>query len=206
MPEALPESISRSTRQAPESGALLDLLRSETKEDHHRLEDGLNLLRPDLALTTYAQILGRFYGFYRPWEANVASLAAELLPDFHLRQKKVSCLLADLSYLGVDASTLPLCLAVPYPDNIFSALGGLYVTEGATLGGQIISRHLRTTFSFPEGQGDAFFQSYGSNVGSRWRSFRDRLTAHSSPSTDNEIIDAAKLMFRTLDQWFSEAK
>ena len=163
------------------SRALLDQLRHETKEHHQRLEDGLNLLRADLTLHVYRSILGRFYGFYRPWEDALGPLAARLLPDFPLRQQKLAKLIADLHYVG-----------------------GLYVTEGATLGGQIISRHLRRAFGFPQGYGDTFFQSYGNKVGEMWISFCTVLARHSSPTVDPQIIRAAQLTFEALDKWFNE--
>lgn len=205
-PAPLPHKSSHCPLEPINSCALLDRLRNETNEQHQRLEHALNLLRPDLARTAYTHILGRFYGFYHPWESHLAPLASQLLPDFDKRHQKVSNLLADLKYLAIESSALPLCSYVPSYDNAIAALGALYVQEGATLGGQIISRHLRRKFSFPKGQGDAFFQSYGRNVGEMWSSFRTVLTSYSSPSDDDQIIRAATETFAALHRWFAETK
>jgi heme oxygenase len=202
VPEALPRTISHTISEGTPTRALLDRLRNETREEHQHIEERLDLLRPDLSLSAYAHILSRFYGFYRPWESHVADFASCILPDYLVRRQKVHNLTADLNYLGIGVPSLPLCSAVPSYKNVSAVLGGLYVTEGATLGGQIISRHLRRTFDFPECRGDTFFRSYGESVGPMWSSFRDILAGHSSPSTDDEIIRAAKRTFEALSQWF----
>ena len=206
MSEALRETDLRTRAKGPQLGVLLDRLRNETREDHQRLEDGLGLLDPNLDLCTYVQILSRFYGFYLPWETNVAGMAAGILPNFAARQQKVRNLAVDLNYLGVEPKDLPLCDDVPPCHSVLPALGGLYVTEGATLGGQIISRHVRQVFSFPEGEGDLFFRSYGNKVGSMWSEFRAVLGGYSSDSADEVIIDGAKRMFRALGKWLGEGK
>ena len=205
MPEVSPDTISRPAWKLTHSRALLDRLRTETQEEHQRLEDCLDLLRPGLTVAAYAEILGRFYGFYRPWESQIAFAASRLLPDFAQRQK-VPALIADLNCLGVDFAALPFCSRLPACDNAFAVLGGLYVTEGATLGGQIISRHLRRTFPFPADRGDCFFRSYGNKVGEMWSSFRTVLSAHASPSSDDGIIQAARNTFQAFYEWLSEAK
>lgn len=157
-------------------------------------------------MSMYTEILGRFYGFYRPCCADLAPIASRILPDFTVRQEKVPSLLADLHYLGANPAALPLCGNLPSYPNKFAALGGLYVIEGATLGGQIISRHLRRTFPFPAGLGDTFFRSYGDKVGQMWSSFRTVLLTYSSPSADGEIIHAAQQTFDALHVWFEETK
>jgi heme oxygenase len=49
-------------------------LRSATAEVHLELERRLALLRDDLSMVRYTQIIALFYGFYRPMEAGLQRL------------------------------------------------------------------------------------------------------------------------------------
>jgi heme oxygenase len=79
--------------------------------------------------------------------------------------------------------------------------GGLYVTEGATLGGQIISRQLEQMLGLSARRGAAFFTSYGLQVGSMWRSFCATLQAHTPAEKEDLVVDAAKQTFVCMHQW-----
>ena len=80
-------------------------------------------------------------------------------------------------------------------------MGALYVTEGSTLGGQLISRHLAQRFGWKNGEGHRFFSCYGAETGRMWASFREELTRLSEPSPEDMIVDGARKMFRTLHNW-----
>jgi heme oxygenase len=79
-----------------------------------------------------------------------------------------------LRVLGVDQLHLddaqPLARA-----NLNFAVGCLYVLEGATLGGQFISRHLATLGIGPA-NGGLFFHGYGAKTGEMWKSFQTNAT------------------------------
>jgi heme oxygenase (biliverdin-IX-beta and delta-forming) len=200
-PATQPRAFAAPSRRVP----LLDRLRDETSSQHQRVENRLDLLRPDLSLAAYAGVLGRLYGFYSPWQSRIAGTAPLLLPDWAVRQEKLQHLASDLAYLDVNVAALPLCQQLPAYETASAVLGGLYVIEGATLGGQIISRHLQRSFHFPNGRGDTFFQSYGANVGRMWSSFREALSGYSSPCADDEIVRAAQNTFLALETWLGEA-
>jgi len=119
---------------------ILSRLRTETGQDHVRLEADLDLLRADMRLDSYRDLLARFYGFYVPWEREVTRNLPENLTDFFHERRKVPKLLADLEFLGRErVDGLPLCRSLPSLDSVPRILGSLYVVEGATLGGQLIS-------------------------------------------------------------------
>ena len=124
------------------------------------------------------------------------------LAAFFNDRRKVPKLLADLEFLGYEAADrLPMCRSLPPLDSVPGILGSLYVVEGATLGGQLISRHLERTLGLREGRGYAFFSSYGPQVGSRWRSFRDVLLSCSTEQDDDRIVDSATATFRGMYAW-----
>ena len=80
-----------------------------------------------------------------------------------------------------------------------AALGSMYVFEGATLGGQFITRHLAGRFGLPAA--GEYFNSYGDDVGRMWKAFRGVLLEHSSPEADPVIIGAAVDTFERFGRW-----
>jgi heme oxygenase (biliverdin-IX-beta and delta-forming) len=184
---------------------LLSRLRAETRQDHERLEADLDLLRADMGLESYRELIARFYGFYTPWEHEVIRNLPDNLTAFFSDRRKVPMLLADLEFLGHEATdSLPLCRSLPPLDNVPRILGSLYVVEGATLGGQLISRHMEQALGLRDGRGYAFFSSYGSQVGNMWRTFRDLLLTASTAQDEDEIVGSATQTFRDIHAWLCE--
>lgn len=181
---------------------LLDRLKQETRRHHERIEqlNGLPTTLPD-----YLAQLEGFYGFIAPWEEQVATI---LSPEDPVRngREKTGWLKADLLHFGTDSTTLarlPRCTALPPAKTRTEILGAAYVLEGATLGGQFISRHLEQTLGFSGGQGYRFFRSYGPEVGPRWQAFRAELARASSPEADGIIVTSAQGAFDALHAWFA---
>jgi heme oxygenase len=76
------------------------------------------------------------------------------------------------------------------------------VVEGATLGGTLIVRHLRTEPRVPPDALD-FFGSSGSDVGRRWRRF-GRVTQEwvgSDPARADAVVAQACATFDCLERW-----
>ena len=196
---------STSVKMAHDSSAaprtLLLRLKDETRAVHESLERDLDLLRPDLTLERYQGIVERFYGFYQPWENAIQPLLTEHLPGFGETRTKVPKLVEDLVYLGRKMGKLPVCKKLPSCLTWPEVFGGLYVTEGATLGGQIISRQLEQMLGLSARRGAAFFTSYGLQVGSMWRSFCATLQTHTPAEKEDLVVDAAKQTFVCMHQW-----
>ena len=180
---------------------LLLRLKSETRDVHESLERDLNLLRPDLTLERYRRIVELFYGFYQPWEHAIKPVLAEHLPDFAEARRKIPKLWEDLAFLGSQPAKLPVCKALPDCLEWPKLLGGLYVTEGATLGGQVISRQLEQMLGLSPRRGAAFFSSYGLQVGPMWRSFCATLQAQTPPQKEDVVVQAARETFVAMHQW-----
>jgi heme oxygenase len=203
---SLPTMTSSSVKMAHDSPAaprtLLLRLKDETRDVHESLERDLDLLRPDLTLERYRRIVERFYGFYQPWENAVNPLLTLHLPSFTEPRIKVPKLLEDLLYLDVrKPGKLPLCKKLPACVKWPNVLGALYVTEGATLGGQIISRQLEQMLGLSARRGSAFFSSYGLQVGSMWRTFCSLLQTHTPLDKEDLVIGAARETFVCMHQW-----
>lgn len=185
---------------------ILQCLREQTHDCHKRLEQRLDLLDTMLSLERYRALLRRFYGFYIPMERRLGEVFSQGsdLVQFS-RRRKVGYLAQDLEILGVTQEyqeSLPLCDSLPIVALLPQALGCLYVLEGSTLGGQIISRHLERTHGIGIENGGAFFLSYGPDVAMMWRAFGTALTAYAAEhDEDARIIQAARETFSALEAW-----
>ncbi len=167
-------------------GSVLLQLRKATAVQHQRLEDSLDLMAGDLSVHRYGQVLTAFASIYGPLEDRLdeamqahPQLAAEL--NWPQRRKQPA-LSADLHALGCSWPQ-PTVQPLPRLNDTADILGAMYVTEGATLGGQYIGPHVTTTLGL---QATAFFSSYGRDVASQWAAFRgvlrSRLEANSPAS------------------------
>ncbi len=177
-------------------------LKQETKLYHEQLEaNPYSLAMSDgtLTLEMYSEMLQRFYGFYRPIEARLQQFAPI---DIHARLK-TPLLEQDLRALGYAVETVALCDAIPQIDTPHRALGSLYVLEGATLGGQIISRQLKR-FELNPTNGASFFNSYGERVGDMWKAFSAAANAYGEThGHEDEIVAAACDTFVTFERWLT---
>ncbi len=187
---------------------ILQRLREQTHESHQRLEGRLDLLQRALSIDHYRNLLARFYGFYVPAEARLTELC-QSIPEvqFPLRRKG-HLLVQDLEALGLSGlqrEALPLCENLPALMQAAQALGCLYVLEGSTLGGQIISRHLQSVHGLEAENCSAFFRSYGSQVGVMWRAFGVALNSYTAgPEEETLMIGAACETFTTLESWLCD--
>ena len=76
----------------------------------------------------------------------------------------------------------------------------------ATLGGQIVTRHLHASLGVTPETGGAFFSGYAEHTGSRWKAFGTQLSTFALQSgRDDEIVAGANETFETLDQWLYPA-
>ena len=181
-------------------------LKEDTKAYHNHLAWSLNLFHSVKTLTDYTILLQKFLGFYLPIETSIGAMQERdtLALDFE-RRKKTGLLLQDLSTLGIPQITLqttPVCQNLPHLASVAHVWGCLYVLEGATLGGVLISRHMKKMFGLTADNGSAFFNTYGNDVGPMWQQFTTLLVEYASVHQEDQlIIHAANETFSTFSQW-----
>jgi len=185
---------------------ILSRLKQATQTRHAALESRSILLDPLLSRTAYRNCLRRFFGYYAPLELSL--LGASIWSDAgiaHPEWQKAPLLAQDLLNLGDTPDQLshaPQCQSLPDLSTAARIFGCLYVIEGATLGGQIVTKHLNASLAITPHSGGAFFRGYGEHTGSRWKSFGKQLTAFALKSGyDDEILASANKTFETLDRW-----
>lgn len=184
------------------------LLKAETLQQHKELERIVNVLDESTDLDSYKTLLLKFYRIYSALESQFP--IDELLKqnfDYRHRQK-LPLLEADLRSLDISATAVRLAPYRKVPDvsEVAKAFGAAYVIEGSTLGGQIISRHIREHLGITPDTGAAFFSSYGSAVGSMWKEFCDAANtfAEKHPEAGGEIVATAKETFAAFANCFLE--
>ncbi|WP_088279530.1 biliverdin-producing heme oxygenase [Ideonella sp. A 288] len=194
---------------APAPG-ILSRLKQATAARHAALESRSVLLDPRLSHASYLACLRRFFGYYAPLERRL--LRSHAWPGVGLAygdRHKTPQLSQDLTALGVspdDLAQTRLCHALPDLRSAARLFGCLYVIEGATLGGQIVTRHLQSSLGLTPQSGGAFFSGYGEHTGSRWKAFGAQLSAFALASGGgDEIVAAANETFETLDRWLYPA-
>jgi heme oxygenase len=179
-------------------------LRAVTAGAHSRLERDLNLLRPPLSRARFTTLLVRFWGFHAASEPAIRRHDA--LAHLMAGRYRLDILARDLQSAGLSSGeieALPQCAAAgSLSRSLEGALGSLYVMEGSTLGGRLISRALSEASWLPPG-GVGYFNPYGSRTAAMWRSFQDELTARSSPAADPLIEASALTTFAVLRDWLS---
>jgi heme oxygenase len=83
----------------------------------------------------------------------------------------------------------------------------MYVLEGATLGGRVISRHLAARGIGPD-TGGAFFAGYGNQTGEMWKSFSAAMGAYAEahPESTGRMAEAADETFILLERWLAHTR
>jgi len=186
-------------------------LKEETRGYHDALEANpllSHMMSDQVSRAHYCGVLERFYGYYLPLESALEQIGDidDLELNFNQRRKAIA-LASDLRALGyaqAKIEQLPCCEQLPALESLPAALGALYVTEGATLGGQLIRRHLKRKLSIDEDSGCAFFASYGDKVGPMWQDFRALVERYAGDhSAEDEIVAAVVETYATFDAWLS---
>jgi heme oxygenase len=182
-------------------------LRDSTDAIHRRLDANLNSLGMMRDRHSYTLILMGFLGLLRPLEQQLARIAWEGSGiDFSLR-RKVHWLQCDLEKLGLlpeECARIPDCPSVPTISSVPEGLGALYVIEGATLGGQIISRQILTDLNINGANGGRFFAAYGDDTGRLWREFVSVLDCHCPGTKTADVIEKIAIStFNCFENWMA---
>lgn len=194
-------------RLQPRVENLRDHLRRATHEwhvrlNHHPLLAGLS--RPDYPRSSYVSVLIAYHEFYRVVEAAIETAIARLSPGFdYASRRKLGWLEADLAALGVCPDTLPpwpgQLPRVPGIETLGDLVGALYVIEGSTLGGQVISRHLLRQHGMGRENGARFFHAYGPDVEARWLDYLAWAESLASREIQTDAGNHAVAWFRFME-------
>lgn len=190
----------------------MQLLRDRTAALHSRVERSIPILHLCQSLATYRRLLLRLVGFYSVAEIRLSPFKWDLLGlDFDARRKTPS-LQDDLRCLEVQSDEIAAAIkaadaadAFPAVRTFEQALGALYVLEGATLGGKIISRTVAGSLGLTRDHGARFYDIYGERCGQYWKAFRAAADAWcgDDESQATEALGAATATFEAFEAWMA---
>jgi heme oxygenase (biliverdin-IX-beta and delta-forming) len=193
-----------------ESTIFLQQLRSKTANSHQLIEQNSlsqSLMSQSVTTSDYADYLKSMYGFVYGFE----KMVFPLLKHHELLQiegrRKAHFIQDDLALLN-HSSAQPYInegLFKTHYQTASAALGGMYVLEGSTLGGQIINKHLSKILGDSVAGKTTYLTAYAGQTGSMWKIFL-QLLCEAGAITDNEdeIIDSAVNTFSLLDNCLSQ--
>ncbi len=192
-----------------ESSAFLQKLRSKTANSHQLIEQNSAsqlLMSQDVTIPQYAQYLKSMQGFVYGFEKEVFLLLMHY-PLLQLDERRKAHLiqedLAMLNYTAVQPYASDELFNANY-QTVPAALGGMYVLEGSTLGGQIINKHLLHTLGNSVAGKTTYLIAYAGQTGSMWKSFLKLLCEAATTSNEEEIIDSAVNTFSLLNNCLSQ--
>jgi len=173
-------------------------LKEATWDTHLRLEKRLAVKARFATLAAYRDHIGRLWAFYAAAETEWNDLLAPALNDLPAR-RKASLLAEDLLALGGAQGSLA---PVPAMRDSASALGGFYVLEGATLGGQHLLPLVERGLGLSASHGAAYLASYGPQVAAMWQRFGAAVEAHcQTPEAQGQAAAAAQSTFLAMEAW-----
>lgn len=181
-------------------------LRTETQDLHEGVEKAVgfgHLSDPQ----SYRRLLERFYGFYQSFEKQLLQASQpETLRQFYSAERhRTSWLRQDLQNLGAsehELANLPT-LQVPPPPNPEAWWGAIYVIEGSSLGGQVLTQKCRSFL--PQIAEFHFFNSYGARTGQRWQeTVRWIETWPTQGLSEDSVVAGARWTFELMRDWFLE--
>jgi heme oxygenase len=189
------------------SARLAVVLRRATAETHQaveRLPLMTRLTSPTVAREDYLDYLHALAEVYAALEGRLLdALDEEIRNDLGIRPK-LPAILADLA--EQDQPHVPHASAQVPPSDAAAALGGLYVLEGATLGGRVIAKHLRRCLGPALGSA-TFLDFHGEHSSAAWKRFAsilDSLPAHGRMDPA-QVISGARATFTVVHRMLEGA-
>lgn len=181
---------------------LSERLREETKEAHQALERMLiPMIREIRSVADYVRLLGLMYGYHNPVERQLAIYLNDAIVPLYTQRRNSNALVKDMLAF-TEEPVLTECATLPAITNEWQALGAMYVLEGSTLGGAVISRMLTRDASLGLECGLRFFDYYGEERITMWQSFKAALDAMpASAEEQDDTIATARDTFERFRQW-----
>ncbi len=182
----------------------IESVRKKTRPLHDRLEEVLGLERIVESRESYVEILRNFHGVWNPLEDLLGSSSLLFESELKLSSRmRAGRILNDLTALETGPGPIAEA-SLPWSKlSRTQGTGILYVLEGSTLGGTLISKRLKDDLNIDPTNGGSFFSGHGSRNRELWREFLD--WAEQEISDENEIAAAADTAAKTFElivDWF----
>lgn len=185
---------------------IANLLRTETAQNHKKLESLMfvnEIMNNSLSIDQYKKLLNINYIIHQKLENELANMLDSVIAE-QLEMKdrlKLNALTKDLDYWNINSLTLPeLAFELFIPEkNTAEVLGALYVLEGATLGGNVIKRHILANPNFKNHEdGLNYYGVYGEELSTKWKNFVSVLNERVEEADYKRCINSANQTFNNL--------
>jgi heme oxygenase len=182
---------------------LSEKLKEKTKLNHQLLEKKLvGKLKAMRSKQDYTELLALFYSFFGGLELAIDQhIDTSHLPDYPQR-RKTAALAHDITELGAGLPVLAGGNEIPPINNHLQALGALYVIEGSTLGGKIISKMISGQLQLSAGL--SFFNGYGEQTENMWQIFKQSIDQPLEAIEEDKVILSANDTFLQFSRWFDQ--
>jgi len=182
-----------------ENIVLANQLKHDTLFHHQQLEKlVVGKIKNMNSLAGYHDLLNHFYSFFAGLEDLISEKTVQPYLEDYLARRKSQNLVTDIIGCGGEISEKAPKMALPVINNAVQAMGALYVIEGSTLGGQIISKMIFRQLNFVNHDCLSYFIGYGSQTETMWMRFKQSI---------NEIGEAdAPELIRTANETFIKFK
>jgi heme oxygenase len=181
-------------------------IKEATLQNHQQTEKVLiGAMKSMRSQQDYIDLLSAFYGYFGGLERYIERyVSVSDLADYYER-RKTDAIANDIKTLGGTVPAIAKDDELPKIDNYLKAFGALYVVEGSTLGGQIISKIVQQHLNIANNSGLSFFNSYGEETEQMWERFKDVLNqVAATPADEAVIIDAANDTFVRFKNWLEK--
>lgn len=189
---------------------LLATLKNETAECHAGLEKSMDVFHQVKSVPDYRALLAKFFTLYEPLEREMTRAIDWPAAGWDFAARLKTPLLRDdllaLNTTEAEWAAWPRCEDLPIPANLGEGVGVLYVLEGSTLGGQMISKQFSQTLGIRPETGGKFFAGYGAATGTQWRAFGQWAEARNiaaGGALEPAAVKAARETFNTFGRWLA---
>ena len=173
---------------------LLTTLRQRTREQHGRLDAGIDFGSKAWGRERYAAFLGGVLDVVSSLEPAVERWLGPLS-----NPSRVACLRADLARLGIPEGGAPQAPHAVH--SLAAAYGCVYVLEGSALGGLVLAPAVEAAIG-PEAP-TSYLRLRGANTPRAWRAWLERLREYGAAASPTEVDDACTAACRTFDAYSS---
>lgn len=147
----------------------------------------------------YIALLKPFYAFFGGLEDHIATSLVKPYLDDYPQRRKTALLAQDILFCGGELPTKAHTDALPEVYDPISAMGAIYVIEGSSLGGQIISRMIAKQLHASENS-FSYFIGYGDQTESMWLRFKNSVN-QLPEARAAELIKAGNDTFMKFKNW-----
>ncbi|MBC7473069.1 MAG: biliverdin-producing heme oxygenase [Candidatus Sericytochromatia bacterium] len=179
---------------------ILTSIKESTREFHQEIEElaySNKITDNSLSLEEYKRILVVNYIFNKNLENKILEnndikLIEEL--DFYSRLKS-SLIEEDLRNVGIDPKEVFKAIDLSHISDLYSSLGYLYLSEGSTLGGNVICKKLKENENLKNIDKFNFYGCYGDNIGPKWKIFCQVMAKEVNEVNEDKVINSAHKAF-----------